>query len=160
MADERIILLDQPAPAQPPAPESNHAAQWGHAALLLGCFLVLVFPLAAVGSGAGAALGALAQSVSDGDLLEWVSLVRIAVFTLIGAAALALMLGFLGLRSAWSRGQPAGMAVAGTSVAGIALVLHILLLVIYNHLAEDMLRERPYWGNGSRSAPPRGWQGQ
>jgi hypothetical protein len=160
MAEEHIVILDQPAPAQAPSAVPNHAAQWGHAALLLGCFLILVFPLAAVGSGAGAVLGALVQSFSDGDLQEWVSLVRIAVFILIGAAALALMLGSLGLRSAWSRGQPAGMAAAGTSVALIALVLHILLLVIYNHLAEDMLRERSYWRSGSRSAPPRGWQGQ
>jgi hypothetical protein len=156
MADEQFVVMDVPAPAQGSALAANHSGQWGLASLLLGCFLILVFPIAAVGCGAGAALGALARSVDEHALRGWVSVVKLAVYCLIGAAALALVFGFLGLWSAWSRRQPAGLAVAGSSVAVLALVLHLLLLVIYDRLAEDMMRERPYWHNGPRPVQPRG----
>jgi hypothetical protein len=165
MADDRFMLMDQPAPAHAPAAAANHAGQWGLAALLLGCFLILVTPILGVGIGAGAVVGAISKSVDEPALREYMSLAKLPVYCLMAAAALALTFGLLGLHAAGSRRQPAGLAVGGTIVAVIALVMQILLLVLFNRFAEDMIRERPFFhkaafpgGHGRLSKPARAEQ--
>ena len=126
------------------------------AALLLSCFLILAFAIFAIAVGAGAALGALAQSLDEQALGGYVSLVKLVEYLFIGGSAVALVFGILGLRSCWSRRQPAGLSAAGTIVAVIALVLHVVLLIFTAHAADDMLREKPYWNKGSSPRGPWG----
>jgi hypothetical protein len=137
--------MDQSAPAPAPSPATPHAFQWGLAALLLGCFLILVCPIVGIGIGAGSVLGALRQSGDEQALREYAALAKLPVYCLIGAAVLALAFGLLGLRSAWSRREPAGLAVAGSIVAVIALVVLVLMLFLFNRFTEDMIRERPFF---------------
>jgi uncharacterized protein (TIGR03067 family) len=138
--------MDQPVPAQAPSQATLHSRQWGLAALLLSCFLIFLTPIFGIAAGAGAALGALSTpKVSEHTLREYGFLAKLAVCCLIGAAALALVFGLLGLRSALSRHQPVGLAVAATSVAVIALLLQVLLLFFCIYFEEDMIRVKKDW---------------
>jgi len=138
--------MAQPALAPEPPLETQPGRQWGRIAFLLSCFLIFLFPLMGAAGFAGIVLGALSTPVVDEHTLrEYVLLGKLVLYCLIGAAALALVFGLLGLRSARLRRQPAGWAVAGTSVAVIALVLQVLLLLLLVQGAEDMIRVKKDW---------------
>jgi hypothetical protein len=138
--------MDHPVITQAPSPERQPGRQWGMAALLLSCFLIFLFPIMMAVGGAGAVLGALSTPVVDEQTLrEYISLGKLAVYCLIGTAVLALVFGLLGLRSARSRHQPVGLAVAGTSVAVVALLMQVLLLFMVVQVTEDMIRVKKDW---------------
>jgi hypothetical protein len=138
--------MDQPVIIRTPSPELQPGRQWSKAALLLGCFLIFLFPVMVAAVVAGAALGALSTPVVDVPTLRvYIFLGRLAVYCLMGAAALAVTFGLLGLRPARSRNRPMGLAVAGMSLAVIALLLQVLLLVLFGHITEDMIRVKKEW---------------
>ena len=138
--------MAQPALAPAPSLETQPGRQWGRIAFLLSCFLIFLFPFGGAAGFAGIVLGALSTPVVDEHTLrEYVLLGKFVLYCLIGAATLALVFGLLGLWSARLHRQPAGWAVAGTSVAVVALVLQVLLLLLLVQGAKDMIRVKKDW---------------
>src|SRR5262245_13934248 len=83
-ADQQF--MDQPVIIRTRSPELQPGRQWSKAALLLGCFLIFLFPVMVAAVVAGAALGALSTPVVDVPTLRvYIFLGRLAVYCMMGA---------------------------------------------------------------------------
>jgi hypothetical protein len=136
LSSERRSAADEPADqpyltAAPTASSmSRHAAEWGLASLLMGGFILIITSVVLVfalqfwvtgGSGVERAADWAAKLTIVGAV--------IAALILIGLSAASLAIGIRALQSAAQRRQPAGLALAGTLVSAVALVLFTLMAI-------------------------------
>src|SRR4051812_19021426 len=109
-------MTDEPE-TERTAAQGNHAGQWGLAAILLSCLVIIFFPIMAI-----AILAVLlgAWQINEVELrhIEFAELgIRIVTYGLLALAVLALICGVMGLVRAVRRGQPYGLSIAGTPTA-------------------------------------------
>src|SRR5262245_4360115 len=140
--DESIGRDDYQDRLAAPPPATHHAGQWGLAALLLGCFLLVLFPVMLLAEFAGAAVAVQDRSMDESAFRFFTGGFVAVAYGLIGVAILALIFGVIGLISALVRGQPAGLSCAGTVMAVASLALHILLVIITHRVVEELRREK------------------
>ncbi len=137
---------------------THHAGQWGLAALLLSCFLLVMFPVLLIAVFLGAVVGVMSLTTDEQSLRVYAAYFNNALYGFAGAAVLALIFGIIGVMSAVFRRQPAGLAIAGSIVSVLALVTQLLLLLMVHRVVDDMIRDKPLWQQ--QIGPPGFKQGQ
>jgi hypothetical protein len=125
-----------------PEQQGSHSGQWGLAGLLLGFLVLILFPI-----GVGTILGLLigAWNIDEVELrhVEFAVLGgRVVVYGLAGLGVLALLCGVLGLIRAFGRGQPFGLAFAGTATGLLATIAGVVLVIAGHYVIEDTHRLR------------------
>jgi hypothetical protein len=105
-------------------PMSRHAAEWGLAALLTGGVLTIIAPVMLLfnlllwnGQGSNLSTSDLRLALVGGV---------IGVLSVVGLCIVSLTIGGRAIQSALTRRQPAGLALAGSLVSAVALILWII----------------------------------
>jgi hypothetical protein len=127
--------------AAPRALSTNHSGHWGLAALLVGCLLILFFPISllVIGVGVQSSYGAYGQwDVSGLQLADTIA--HVTVYCLMGLGMLGLLAGLIGLISGLVRRQPIGLPLVGLFLCLGGLVFSVMLLIAVNRVADDMWR--------------------
>ena len=132
--------LDGISPA-PRAVSTNHSGHWGLASVLVGCLLILFFPISllVIGVGVQSSYGGFGQWDASGLQLAD-TIAHITVYCLMGLGVLGLLAGLIGLISGLVRRQPVGLPIMGLFLCLGGLVFSIMLLITVNRVADDMWR--------------------
>jgi hypothetical protein len=104
---------------------SRHAAEWGLASLLTGGVLLLMAPVTLIFNFLFWVSGSRVLAPSDMRLAFQGAMIALVV--LLGLVLASLSCGVIGLYSAVTRRQPAGLAAAGILVNVAALVLWLIV---------------------------------
>jgi hypothetical protein len=151
--------LDQQPPygygLAPQPAASTHAGQWGLASLLMGLVILLLVPLFFL---VFLHLTTLIwdKAFFDSSSMKLTSLAStIIVLGLVGLGLFSFLFGIIGMVSAMVRGQPGGLAVAGSIVSLAALVLAIIVMMATFRLMND-LQKHVENRSQQKQGPPRG----
>src|SRR5262245_44072576 len=113
-----------------PRAAASHSGQWGLSAILVGGLVVISFPIVVM-SMFGTMVGANSNDyLTSSDIDLGVTATYATVIGLLVLAIFALLCGGLGLLSALIRRQPLGLAIGGTVMSIVAVVLAVVLLMI------------------------------
>ena len=105
-------------------PMSRHAAEWGLAALLTGGVLTIIAPVVLLFN--LLLWNGQASNLSTGDLRLALVGGVIGVLSVVGLCMVSLTIGGRAIQSALTRRQPAGLALAGSLVSAVALILWLI----------------------------------
>ncbi len=119
-----------PGPEPAASPMSRHAAEWGLASLLTGGAMLLLTSVVMV----FALIFWINGREIVGTAADWANKLTlvgavIAALVLIALTGASLAVGIRALQSASQRRQPAGLALAGTMVSAVALLLFTLMAI-------------------------------
>jgi hypothetical protein len=122
-----------------PAARTTHAAEWGLASLILGGVLAILALLTVIFDVLYRAN--LSQiRPGRGDVMTTIFFCAILTLLLTFLALANVILGFVGLRSAVARGQPAGLPLAALMLGGVVALLWVAVFVGMVMEAADLMR--------------------
>lgn len=107
-----------------------HAGQWGLSALLIGGLILFMFPIMTMGMFAAMAGAANNAYLKTSHIDLGIVATYVSVFGLAALAFFALLCGSFGILRGLGGRQPMGLALSGTVVAIVAVVVSIVLCVI------------------------------
>jgi hypothetical protein len=148
MAEAKTATLT-PAPAPSPP---NCAGQWGMAALVFGAVVIMSFPMLmilALGESRQIHMNAPKENIElaiQGGYLT--------AYCIMAMAGCGLTFGLAGLIGGIRRGQPLGLAVAGTVLCIPAAALAVLLYLAVGRIGEDLQRLKTLRKVGSGDSVP------
>jgi hypothetical protein len=134
---------------------TTHAGQWGLASLLMSLVVLLLVPLFLL------VFLLLTMWIWDKTFFDAASMKltsvasTIIVLGLVGLGLFSFLFGIIGMVSAMVRGQPGGLAVAGSIVSLVALVLAIILMMATFRLMGELQKQVETRGP-QKPAPPKG----
>jgi hypothetical protein len=105
-------------------PMSRHAAEWGLAALLTGGVLTIIAPVVLLFN--LLLWNGQASNLSTSDLRLALVGGVIGVLSVVGLCMVSMTIGARAIQSALTRRQPAGLALAGSLVSAVALILWLI----------------------------------
>jgi hypothetical protein len=122
---------------------TRHASDWGLASLLIGCTLLLLFPLGMLVLSAIYLPRGPINDFRDDEIRLAALITDIAAYSLFGLASLAVLFGLVGLVSGFARGQPVGLPTAGLVVGLISVVLWLMMLLAVAAIKRGIPQLRP-----------------
>jgi hypothetical protein len=120
------------------AVSTAHSGHWGLASLLMGSVVLILVPLFFLVFFTGAR-EAWNNPRFDATAMRLASIGSLVIaFSLVGLGLFGFLFGIVGIVSGLVRTQPGGLAVAGTLVCLIAMVLAIILMLATFRLNDEL----------------------